>query len=658
MVLSSGTVISGYRIGKVLGAGGMGTVYLADNPVLPRQDALKVLSAELSADPAFRTRFQREADVASALDHPNIVTVYSRGETETGQLWIAMQYVAGSDAERETDAGRMTPARAVRITAAIADALDYAHRRGGLVHRDVKPANFLLADPGDAGGEERILLADFGIARALDDAVGLTGTGNLVMTVAYAAPEMLAGGGQVDGRADIYSLGCSLYRMLTGKAPFAGAVGIPAMMAAHLYAPPPRVTELRPDLSAALDAVIATALAKDPDQRYGTARELAAAAAAALDAAGGGTAEWVAPPADALAAAAPPVITYPSGSFSGPTADAPTPRLPAGQSGAAVPHPSASSPLGRRVGRRPVVLTAVVALLAALTGGALWFTNRTEPYQERTVTHSHGGTRLTARPTAVAALGPSDADAVLSLGVQPVAVMAADGVLPDYLQRLITGNVKTLASLNATAIAIARPDLIIDTGAVDQTQYNALSAITATITRPEGAAWTWQDQLAWIGDQLGRADTARDVLAAAGERQQQVRTAHPAFDSKSVVVVTVADDGVTVTPASSRAADYLQGLGMRYSDAVPAAPAGQATAPVDPASLNATPTAVRIVVRTDRAAAGGGNYNGLPRPFTEYKGATVIVDDPDVITALDTGGAAATELLDSALVDAISEMVH
>ena len=283
MVLGRGALLAGYRIERVLGSGGMGTVYLADNPVLPRQDALKVLSAELSVSPDFRARFIRESDLAATLDHPNIVTVYSRGATDDGQLWIAMQYVPGSDAEEEIEAGRMTSARAVRIVAQVAEALDYAHRHG-LVHRDVKPANFLLT-----AGDERVLLADFGIARALDDDTGLTGTGNLVATVAYAAPEVLAGGA-VDGRADIYALGCSLFRMLTGRAPFAGGGGIPATMAAHLYAAPPRVTELRPELPTGLDAVIATAMAKEPTGRYPTARQLAAAATAALDAAGGSTA--------------------------------------------------------------------------------------------------------------------------------------------------------------------------------------------------------------------------------------------------------------------------------------------------------------------------------------------------------------------------------
>ncbi len=136
MTFSAGGMIAGYRIEKVLGSGGMGTAYLAANPVLPRWDALKVLGSQLSKDPAFRARFIREADLAATLDHPNVVTVFNRGETPDGQLWIAMQYVAGSDAQKEVDAGRMTAERAVRIIAEVDKALDYAHRRN-LVHRDV-----------------------------------------------------------------------------------------------------------------------------------------------------------------------------------------------------------------------------------------------------------------------------------------------------------------------------------------------------------------------------------------------------------------------------------------------------------------------------------------------------------------------------------------
>jgi eukaryotic-like serine/threonine-protein kinase len=218
-MLAVGSVVAGYRIEGVLGSGGMGTVYLAQNPQLPRKDALKILSAELSGSADFRTRFVREAAVASTLDRPNVVSVYGRGETDDGQLWIAMQLVDGTDAEEALRTGAMTPARAVHIVGEVAKALDHAHQHK-IIHRDVKPGNFLLSGH---GAEERVLLSDFGIARALDD-VGLTATGSLMATIAYAAPEVIVGG-QIDHRADLYSLGCKLFRLLTGHTPFAGANG-------------------------------------------------------------------------------------------------------------------------------------------------------------------------------------------------------------------------------------------------------------------------------------------------------------------------------------------------------------------------------------------------------------------------------------------------
>jgi eukaryotic-like serine/threonine-protein kinase len=156
---------------------------------LPRLDALKVLSAELSRDPTSGPRFVREADVAAALDHPQIVSVYNRGETGYGQLWIVMQFVDGTDADDALRAGTMTARPAVHIISEVAKALDFAHTHN-VVHRDVKPANFLLSGPADES--ERVLLGDFGIARALDD-VGLTATGSVMATLAYAAPEGLSG---------------------------------------------------------------------------------------------------------------------------------------------------------------------------------------------------------------------------------------------------------------------------------------------------------------------------------------------------------------------------------------------------------------------------------------------------------------------------------
>ncbi|MCV7081715.1 serine/threonine-protein kinase, partial [Mycolicibacterium insubricum] len=256
----------------------MGSVFLARHPTLPRSDALKVLSAEFSRDEQFRTRFIREADVAATLDHPNIVRVYTRGQTDDGQLWIAMQYVEGTDADAALRAGTMTPARAIHVVTGVAKALDYAHSRN-VLHRDVKPANFLLA--GEPGPRERVLLADFGIARALDEANRLTATGSVMVTIAYASPESIEGRA-VDYRSDLYSLGCSLYRLLTGRAPFATAGSTTEVMLAHVNTPPPRVTEVMPNLPPAIDAVVARAMAKDPAQRYGSARELAEAAAAAF----------------------------------------------------------------------------------------------------------------------------------------------------------------------------------------------------------------------------------------------------------------------------------------------------------------------------------------------------------------------------------------
>lgn len=275
-MLRPGSLIAGYRVERLLGVGGMGSVYLAQDPDLPRLDALKVLSGELSQQSEFRARFIREADVASGLSHPNIVSVYSRGESD-GQLWIAMQYVDGTDADAALKSGAMTPARAVHVVAEVAKALDYAHAHN-VVHRDVKPGNFLLA--GAPGDGERVLLGDFGIARALDD-IGLTMTGSVVATMAYAAPEVLSGQ-PFDGRSDVYSLTCALFRLLTGKTPFSGANGPAAVMMAHLHRPPPRVTETAPHLPAALDGVIAVGMAKDPAHRFHTAQDLATAAATAM----------------------------------------------------------------------------------------------------------------------------------------------------------------------------------------------------------------------------------------------------------------------------------------------------------------------------------------------------------------------------------------
>ena len=175
MALAGGTTFAGYTILRLLGSGGMGEVYLAQHPRLPRQDAVKVLRADISADPQFVERFHREADLAAKLWHPHIVEVHDRGECD-GQLWISMDYVDGSDAGRlllERYPSGMSLPGVVEIVTAVAGALDHAHARG-LLHRDVKPANIMVADL--ENGERRILLSDFGIARDIGDSSGLTAT--------------------------------------------------------------------------------------------------------------------------------------------------------------------------------------------------------------------------------------------------------------------------------------------------------------------------------------------------------------------------------------------------------------------------------------------------------------------------------------------------
>ncbi|OBG30492.1 serine/threonine-protein kinase [Mycobacterium sp. 852002-51057_SCH5723018] len=271
MSLEVGQVFAGYTIVRVLGAGGMGRVYLASHPRLPREDALKVLPGDLTGDPEFRARFMREAEVAAGLSHPHIVSIHDRGE-EDGQFWISMDYVAGTDAGRllhENYPGGMPLELVVSIVTAVASALDYAHHRG-LLHRDVKPANILLTEP-DAQSR-RVYLADFGLARHIDDATGLTATNMTVGTVAYVAPEQLKGE-RVDGSADQYALACTAFHLLAGVPPYADS-NAAVVISQHIGAPPPPIGAHRPEL-AALNPVFATAMAKEPSDRFDSCREFA-----------------------------------------------------------------------------------------------------------------------------------------------------------------------------------------------------------------------------------------------------------------------------------------------------------------------------------------------------------------------------------------------
>jgi len=271
--LRAGAELAGYRIGKVVGRGGMGVVYEAEHVHLQRTVALKVLLPELAADKAFQERFVREARTAAAIKHPNVVTVYDAGEADA-LLYIAMQFVDGTDlASLLSERGALEPDEALGIVGQVAEALDAAHAVG-VVHRDVKPGNVLL-------GSGHAYLTDFGLTRLMTAKTALTQDGQVVGTIDYMSPEQIEGKA-VDARADVYSLGCVLYECLSGAVPFDRDSQV-SMMYAHLQDPPPSVSAARSGLPGALDDVIARAMAKRPADRYDTCGELVAAARAAVE---------------------------------------------------------------------------------------------------------------------------------------------------------------------------------------------------------------------------------------------------------------------------------------------------------------------------------------------------------------------------------------
>jgi serine/threonine protein kinase len=258
-VLKPGSTFAGYEVESVVGLGGIGILYRARQLRLDRPVALKLVESELARDPVVRERLRREARAVASLDHPNVVPLYEAGERD-GTVYIVTRWVEGTELGTMIDRdGPMEPGRAARTAAQIAAALELAHEKG-LVHRDVKPSNVILTP------EDHVYLTDFGLAKRAETDPGLTAVDQMLGTVDYVAPEQIEGS-EPDSRSDIYSLGCVLFEMLMGEAPFADQKGGMAKMWAQVNAVPPSVRERRPEVPPALDDVVRTAMAKLPGAR-------------------------------------------------------------------------------------------------------------------------------------------------------------------------------------------------------------------------------------------------------------------------------------------------------------------------------------------------------------------------------------------------------
>lgn len=264
--------VRGYEIEGLLARGGMGEVFTAVQERLDRPVALKLIAPELGDSVAFQERFEREAKIAAALEHPNILPVYEAGEAGDGRLFISMKLSTGEDLDEHLKASGAIPVdEAWPILEQIGAAIDAAHA-AGLVHRDIKPRNVLLEDDESTPGGFRVYLTDFGLAR-LDSSDSMhTATGEILGTVDYMAPEQVEGG-PVDSRVDVYAFGCLAYRVLSGDVPFPRETKRETLVA-HVSADPPRLSATVSDIPAPVDAAVAQMLAKNPDERGDSVTEV------------------------------------------------------------------------------------------------------------------------------------------------------------------------------------------------------------------------------------------------------------------------------------------------------------------------------------------------------------------------------------------------
>jgi serine/threonine-protein kinase len=426
-----GTPFGRYRLVELLGRGGMGEVWRAYDTSTDRVVAIKVLPQHLADDQAFVQRFRREAHTAARLDSPHVVPIHTYGEID-GRLYVDMRLINGRDLNTVLAGGPLSPARAVRIIEQIAEALHAAHEIG-LMHRDVKPSNILL-DKNDFA-----YLIDFGIARAAED-TKLTSTGSMIGTLQYVAPERLRSGSEVDARADVYALACVLYECLTGSPPFPGN-SPELLMMAHLSTPPPQPSTGAPEVPDQFDEVIATGMAKDPDQRYATTVELASAARDAI------TnpiprPEPSPPPVTATEPASVPAAsptipaqhrTPPPGNLyaSAPTQQGPPVEVSTQRQEPFAERPSPSIPPARAWWRRKAVVisAASVATIAAIVAAITLATNENQPARQSSPPAA-SEPRQTTAPGLTTAPPPAPRQATLpftGLSLQNGGGVAVDG---------------------------------------------------------------------------------------------------------------------------------------------------------------------------------------------------------------------------------------
>ena len=395
---------AGYRLRAVLGRGGMSVVYKAEHPRLGSFVALKVLAPELATDDVFRARFLEESRIAASLNHPNVVPIYDMGPCDE-LLFIAMRYVPGSDLRAVLKARHViSPDQALPLIGQAGRALDAAHRHG-LVHRDVKPGN-ILVEHGADDDPDRGYLADFGITKHAISRSGLTATGEMVGTIDYVAPEQIKGQ-TVDGRADIYSLGCVLYECLTGTVPFPKDLDA-AVILAHIEEQPPAPSTVRPGLPPAIDGVVERVLAKEPEDRYPSCREFLAAAHTAMP-------DLAADPPSVLAHRSDPHArtTRPPGSSS-------QPRGTEGRAASAGPPAQPPGPPQRAGGPSRWLAGIGIAVLILAAGVAGWAISRSTS-RASTGRSAAGSSRHSSAPAP---------NALMAALAQTDQSMTAKGLLP------------------------------------------------------------------------------------------------------------------------------------------------------------------------------------------------------------------------------------